>query len=439
MATTQPPTSIAAVSTPRLASFANAGRAAWAVAALLVLGLTVLGIPAHYDELLGFAENNQRALADLGVSRDTYAGYISGLGIAVVVVHVLIAAVIIARRPEDWMAQFVAFALLANGLINPLSPLHDLAESRGAVRFPADLAVYVGVVSSMALLYLFPNGRFVPRWTLFAALAWAALALPAVFFPDALLSFVDWPTPVLVVVLVIVAASGASAQIYRYANVSSPEQRQQAKWAVLGLMAAIIGPFAFFLPFGSLSTLGDSATPNLAYQRLGSEFFTFAIVIRLITITAFTSALLLFPLSFAIAVLRYRLWDIGVVVNRTLVYLAVTGSLALFYFLSDVVLQAGFRAVTGQERNIVIVISTLAIAALFGPVRRRAQRFIDRRFYRERYDAAQTLAAFSETIRDEVDIERLSHELVAAIEETMQPEHASLWIIQAKSTPSSEA
>lgn len=238
-------------------------------------------------------------------------------------------------------------------------------------KFPADLAVYVGVVSSMALLYLFPNGRFVPRWTLFAAAAWAALALPAVFFPDSLSSFVDWPMPILVVVLAVVAASGAFAQIYRYANVSSPEQRQQAKWAVLGLMAAIIGPFAFFLPFGSLSTLGDVTTPNLAYQRLSPEFFTFAIVIRLLAATAFTSALLLFPLSFAIAVLRYRLWDIGVVVNRTLVYLAVTGSLALFYFLSVVVLQAGFRAVTGQERNIVIVISTLAIAALFGPVRRR--------------------------------------------------------------------
>ena len=209
---------------------------------------------------------------------------------------------------------------------------------------------------------------------------------------------------------------------------STPEQRQQAKWAVLGLMAAVIGPLFYFVPFGGVPSFGDSAVPNLAYQRLGSDIFTFSLLFRIGALTLVTGGLLLFPLSFTIAVLRYRLWDIGVVVNRTLVYAGVTGSLALIYLLIVVVLQAVFRSVTGQERDLVIVASTLAIAALFVPVRSWVQGLIDRRFYRRKYDATQTLAAFSEAIRDEVDLERLSAALVVVVEETMQPEHASLWL-----------
>ena len=179
----------------------NVGRAAWAVFALLALGLTLAGVSPHYDQLLEFADRNDRVLQDLGMSRDFYATYVSALGILTVLVHILIAAVIVWRRPQDWMAQFVAFAFVANGTINPLSTVHDLAEG-GAVRAVVDLAVYVGVVSSIVLLYLFPSGRFVPKWTFPAAAVWAVLALPAVFFSDTPLSFIQWPLPLLFVILV---------------------------------------------------------------------------------------------------------------------------------------------------------------------------------------------------------------------------------------------
>ena len=415
-------------------SWPNVGRAVWGVFALLSLGLTLVGVSPHYDELLESADRNDRVLQDLGMSHDFYASYISALGIATVVAHILIAAAIMWRRPQEWMAQFVAFALVANGTINPLSTVHDLAESSAAAQVGVDLAIYIGVVSSIVLLYLFPNGRFVPKWTLPAAVVWAALALPAVFVSGASLSFIQWPLPLLLLILAGAAATGVFAQIYRYANVSTPEQRQQAKWAVLGLMAAVVGPLAYFVPFGEIPSLGDAAVPNLAYQRLGSSIFTFSLLFRIGALTLLTSGLLLFPLSFTIAVLRYRLWDIGVVVNRTLVYAGVTGSLALIYFLSVVVLQALFRSVTGQENNLVIVVSTLAIAALFVHVRSRVQGLIDRRFYRRKYDAAQTLAAFSDAIRDEVDLERLSSALVVVVEETMQPMHASLWLVDSGRT-----
>jgi hypothetical protein len=139
---------------------------------------------------------------------------------------------------------------------------------------------------------------------------------------------------------------------------------------------------------------------------------------------------LLIPLSLGVAVLRARLFDIDVVINRTLVYGSLTVMLALVYLGGVATTQAIFRALTGQEQQpqLAIVISTLVIAALFNPLRRRIQGFIDRRFYRSKYDARKTLAAFSAKLREETDIEALNDELVGVVRETMQPAHVSLWL-----------
>jgi hypothetical protein len=134
------------------------------------------------------------------------------------------------------------------------------------------------------------------------------------------------------------------------------------------------------------------------------------------------------PVATGIAVLKYRLYNIDLLINRTLVYGSLTAVLALVYFGSVVLLQELFVTLTGQEFQLAVVASTLAIAALFNPLRRRIQGFIDRSFYRRKYDAAKTLAAFGTKLREETDLDTLSDDLVAVVEETMQPAHVSLWL-----------
>jgi len=138
--------------------------------------------------------------------------------------------------------------------------------------------------------------------------------------------------------------------------------------------------------------------------------------------------LIALPAAIGIAVLRYRLYEIDLVINRALVYGPLTAMFALFYLGGVVSLQYAFRVLTGQESQLAIVASTLAIAALFNPLRRRVQAFVDRRFYRRKYDARKTLEAFSTKLRDETDLYALNAELVRVVRETMQPAHVWLWL-----------
>ncbi len=161
---------------------------------------------------------------------------------------------------------------------------------------------------------------------------------------------------------------------------------------------------------------------------------------NLLRLTLGNFANLLIPLSIGLSILRYRLFDIDILIRRTLQYSLLSGLIALTYFGLIIVLQSAFTALTGQAQNdFVTVASTLAIAALFLPLRRRVQDFIDRRFYRKKYDAAKTLAAFAATCRDETDLDKLTASLIAVVQETMQPENVTLWLKPSPPGPLREA
>jgi hypothetical protein len=205
--------------------------------------------------------------------------------------------------------------------------------------------------------------------------------------------------------LLVAAASSVFMRLRRAKGV----ERQQIKWFAYAAAATVIGlVLAYVIP--------EVIDVPLWFERIG-----YTILLSLIPAI---------PISIGIAILRYRLYDIDILINRTLVYGTLTATLALVYFGVVTATQALFRTLTGQEQlpQLVIVASTLVIAALFNPLRQRIQSFIDRRFYRSKYDARKTLEAFSAQLREETDLNALSEDLVGVVRETMQPAHVSLWL-----------
>ena len=401
-------------------------RTLWVVVTLLTLSLYLDGLPIRYDQLVAGADT--RSLLELNFSTSGYSTFLIGLDVVVVFAHVIIAAIIFRRRVNDWMALFLAYALVTNGALLSLSLTYSGGNLNPALQVALQIVTTIGLIAGMTLLYVFPSGRFVPKWTGGMAFSWGFLMVTAIFFPDNRLSFPSWPTTLQIFVLLTWIGVGIYAQIYRYRNVSRPTQQQQAKWAMLGLFASAVGPFTYFLPFVILPAIGGPAIPNILYQRVGASFFAFSLFFRLSGSTLFTFVLLLFPLSFAIAILRYRLWDIDVIINRALVYGVLTGLLILIFFGGVTLFGGVFRTFTGQGSQLAVVISTLSIAGMFNPLRLRVQDVIDRRFYRQKYDAALALSNFAATVRDEVDLDRMEKALIAAVDETMQPERVSLWL-----------
>jgi hypothetical protein len=203
------------------------------------------------------------------------------------------------------------------------------------------------------------------------------------------------------IILAMLFLSGGSLVLRLRRSVG--EERQQLKWVVYS-----VALLAFAVPFTILLII--------VLHSLEDVRVFFAVLFPLI------------PISVGIAILKYRLFDIDVVINRTLVYGSLTVLLVAVYVASVVVLQGLLRALSGQGSQLAIVASTLLISALFNPLRRRIQSFIDRSFYRSKYDAAKTLEAFSAKLRDETDLDALSDDLVGVVRETMQPAHLSLWL-----------
>jgi hypothetical protein len=384
---------------------------AWVAAAVGALGQFVISIPARYTQLANPTVGVRSALAEIGLSAGGYALYNVTLDTIFVSVFAVVATVIFWRRSNDLVALLVATMLVVWG---PLNGLLVLTPSATAGMYPllqmtvGSALTLVGYMTWMLFFYLFPSGRFVPRWTRWLALCWVLFVGTWIFTPFGPPS---WPLPIFNVAILILWGSFPVAQIYRYVRTSDRTQRQQTKWVVFGVAVAIVGTLT------TIFTVG--AAVDLLPKEVGA---------RMLSMLLMDAFVLFIPLSIGIAVLRARLFDIDVVINRTLVYGSLTATLVALYFGGIVLLQGVIVLLTGQESTIAVVASTLLIAALFNPLRRRIQAFIDRRFYRKKYDAAKTLEAFSARLRDETDLQALNGELTRVVRETMQPSHVSLWL-----------
>jgi hypothetical protein len=401
-------------------------RVAWVVLAITVLAIILFSIPSSFEQYRSMCTaasevcaeravdqatpEGVRALGDIGLSLHSYAL----LNVVVDKVFQLawfaVGALIFWRRSDDLMALLVSVFLVSFGPVSvDPTAAYTLISSQPAWWLPVRGVEIVGILCSVLFFFVFPGGRFVPRWTRWLAVAFIVNDVPDVLFPELYSRSPSLETVSYLVFLGIVV-SMVWSQIYRFLRVSSPAQRQQSKWVVFGLTLGIAGTFPSKLPV-DLSLVGGDTPLTLLLLKVG-----------------FTLSLLLIPLSIGIAVLRSHLFDIDLLINRTLVYGSLTAVLVALYFSGIVLLQRVFVALTSEQSTLAVVASTLLIAALFNPLRRRIQSFIDRSFYRRKYDAGKTLEAFSAKLRDETDLEALNNDLVGVVRETMQPAHVSVWL-----------
>jgi hypothetical protein len=399
----------------------TAARFAWSVW-VLSAALVLLSVPLYWSTspstvLLGVPE----IVAVLALA-------------ALVLAYATVGALIVARRPGNRVGWILCAAGLTIGITTLASgyAVFSLAApgTLPGTEWAAWFAYWIwvpGVGSAMTFgLLVFPDGRLPSRrWRVagwLAVVSLATLAFGSAFTPGPLSDYPEVENPlglaplegsvledggvgwVLVSASVVISAVSIAVRYRR----TTGEERQQIKWFLFTSVLIAVG-------WAASQVLQDIAPPTGG--SLGAASLMLGII-----------SLLGIPVAVGIAILKHRLYDIDVIINRTLVYGALTASLVLVYLGGVVLLQNVFRALTGQESQLAVVASTLAIAALFNPLRLTIQTFIDRRFYRRKYDAAKTLAEFSSKLRDETDLDALSDDLTAVVRETVQPTHVSLWL-----------
>ncbi|HEX6482474.1 MAG TPA: hypothetical protein VF043_26830 [Ktedonobacteraceae bacterium] len=402
-------------------------RATWILLvafAFVVLVVSLPQLPATFAHLqqpcIGLACTDSKgqlspsalqALARFGISPLLYAIFsLACVAILPAVVWILVGIILVWRKSDDWMVLLASFLLIDWGV----------SFATGVGTFVPSTQIWQGSYSllqtlAQAMLFLlfclFPDGRFVPRWAVWLAIA-GVLDAPFNGF-NGLLPSINWffSGPVFFLLVAVVLGT----QMYRYVRVSTPIQRQQAKWLIFGLSLVFL---INVLGYNVLSSIFPWLNQPASFAAAFFGTYLWALLFMSI------------PISIGIAMLRYRLWDIDILINRTLVYGSLTGLLVLIYIGLVVGLGSLARLFTGQlgQSPIVIVASTLAIAALFQPLRHRIQAIIDHRFYRRKYDAVKTVEAFSATLRNEVDLSQLREHLLTVVQETMQPAHVSLWL-----------
>ena len=400
-------------------------RVVWVVVAVFTMTVFIASLPVVFANLEGLCTasvclSRQLSPEQARTLQETFGLSLQGYAILSLVLLVITSSVWLAcgfllfwRKSDDWMVLLFALESVTQVMTGPYSPIRELAQSHSPWLGPVDFLNPLGTFLGLLLIALFPNGRFVPRW-----IGWLVMCSLCGFIvvhvipTSTLVSFLLGTWLFFGTALILVGA-----QIYRYWRVSTPVQRQQTKWVVLSLallMLVVVGAALPSLFFPALLQPGSLYNPAL-----------YLLEICLIPLLA---------VGFGVALLRYRLWDVDALINKALVYGLLTVLLAGVYVGLVLGLQALLGEVLHQTNAIALVISTLALYALFRPVRNRMQQIIDRRFYRRKYDAARTLAAFNATLRQDVDLATLSEHLVEVVQETMQPMHVSLWLREGSRT-----
>jgi hypothetical protein len=401
-------------------------RLSWAVVALIMLVPTLISWLMFYEVLGQVCDNCVitpaivEILREMGLSRQLWSA------------EKLVSTILVGG---GWIgAGLVIFALRSHDRRAILMSVFLMLVGPGFGGIPADLAtarpewvlvhrtyIYLASLGFLGLVILFPNGRLAPRWSL-----WPVVYLMVIFFPNSFMygsryDFSTWPPAVVFPVMgLFLLGTLILIPAFRYRRYFSAAERKQARWAVLGFIAAALG---IFLTMITATVL----LPCTADVLIGKN----EVICGFAQSLGYGLSPMMIPIFIGVAITRSRLWDIDVIIRRTLVYGALTATLALIYFGGIVVLQGILMMITGESRSkIVTVATTLVIAALFTPLRRRIQNDIDKRFYRRKYNAERALAEFAAAARQETDLDELKGRVVQVVEGTVQPEQVSLWLVK---------
>ncbi len=411
----------------------------WGLIALLSIGLFWLDFVYDYFELIipcagvpgvfndcnfaAFTQAEVSVWTSWGLSLQTYAVIMLSGAVLTFLVYTTLAGLLLWQQRQSWLGLTISLALI-------VIPYTMFAGSRdfGAISpnliWLATAASFVGNAIILLFLYLVPNGRFSPRW------AYIPLIATYLLLVFGLESQIRWQISLTGPIRALISSAtvalvlfGGSLQVYRYLRDANTVERQQTKWIIFGVVILVTAIISWVLIFGRALPVPDGR-PRIIANLVGMVYTDYF-------------ALPFLPIAITIAILRYRLWGIDVIIRKTLLYTATTALLALVFFGSVILLQHLFEAVTGQQSQLAIVLSTLAIAVLFNPLRTRIQAAIDRRFYRKKYDAQQVLAQFAVTARDETDMTKLAGELVRVVENTLEPVDVRVWLLQPETRQSS--
>ncbi len=407
-------------------------RVGWGAIVLIDLLIFVLSIPAYAAQLHAICTTaniitchpgmvtpgNAVALSHLGIPLNGYIAYMLTITLSASLISLATGAIIVWRKSQETIGLLVSLLLITFGCCG------STLELVGALSAVHPDWVVVQVISRVAyIIYpafglffcLFPNGRFVPRWSWLLLGLWIISVFPFNAPPDSPLSVGNWSPVLLAALLLFTWGNGLFVQIYRYRQISRPEQRQQTRWFAFACVITIVLNTLYSVIGELIPAFTQPDSPyQLAYASVTVFFF------------------LSIPLALAIAMLRYRLWDIDILINRTLVYGLLTVTLLGSYLLLVFGGQYLLASLFGPNNTVVLVISTLLVFALFQPLRQRVQQLVDRRFYRSKYDAVQVVARFSETLRQEMNLEQLCSQMLTVVQETVQPTSLSLWLCPRK-------
>jgi hypothetical protein len=419
----------------------------WLVLVLIDLATLVVSLPAYYRSLFSICPTsvidcsitdqlNAQTLQTLqhaGFSLNAYTFYVIFLDLLVTLSFLVLGALIIWRRGNTWMGLFVSFLLIEFGSLG-LSFAHASAFPNtsnpllNVLNIVNIVPVFLYYPCLSFFFSTFPDGRFVPRWS------WALIGLWIVntFFwiGPSPFKIGIWPPLLEAAWLSFVFGGSASVQLYRFRRVASPIERQQIKWLLYGFVPVIVLPLCLTLSMTFVPSLNQ---PGAFLVNTPNSF------LLIVFLPLYRLWYLPVPFCVGIALLRYRLWDIDTLINRTLVYALLTVTLLGTYLLLVFGGQYLLASFLGPGNAVVLVISTLIVAALFQSLRQRVQQLVDRRFYRSKYDVALVVSRFSETLRQEVNLDQLSGQLLAVVQETVQLTTLSLWLCSRTSQEESGA